>query len=258
MKLKIFKITITLLTVLFCVSVLTTSLLAESSRGWYIKRRGNLRPDFPSDADCLSDYNAVCIDENYPDSREEKKLYLTFDAGYENGNVEKILDILKEENVPAAFFLLDNIILKNPDLVKRMKDEGHLVCNHTKRHADISMMSKDEIKKDLSSLEKICRETTGVEMEKIFRFPEGKYSIYALQNLKELGYKTVFWSFAYDDWDNNRQMSLEKAKNKILENTHNGEIILLHPTSETNVKILSSLICQWREMGYEFGNLNEI
>jgi peptidoglycan-N-acetylmuramic acid deacetylase len=239
-------------------SIICNPTCAEESKGWYIKRRGNQRPDFPTDAILLKQHNAFFIDESYPDERAEKRLYLTFDAGYENGNVEKILDILQKEKVVAAFFLLDNIILKRPDLVKRMESEGHLVCNHTKRHKDISKMSREEIREDLSELEKICADKTGVEMSRFFRFPEGKYSLYALNALNELGYKTVFWSFAYEDWDNNNQMKPSAALKKILDNTHNGAIVLLHPTSDTNATILSELINAWRNMGYSFGSLNDL
>lgn len=255
---KIYKLTAVILSAIIILTLCFNSVLAEKSSGWYIKRQGNKRPIFPPDSGSFCDYNAYFIDEKYPDESDEKRLYLTFDAGYENGNVEKILDILKEQNVPAAFFLLDNIILKNPDLVKRMADEGHLICNHTKRHKDLSLMTVEEIREDLSQLENICLEKTGIQMSKNFRFPEGKYSSYALKTVKDLGYKTFFWSFAYEDWDNSKQMSPDKAKKKILDNTHNGAIILLHPTGETNASILSEVIDEWRYMGYEFGRIDEI
>ena len=139
-----------------------------------------------------------------------------------------------------------------------MKNEGHLVCNHTKKHKDISEMSRENIKEDLSSLEEICKQKTGVEMSKFFRFPEGKYSLYALKTVEDLGYKTIFWSFAYEDWDNSAQISPEKAKKKILDNTHNGAIILLHPTSSTNAQILDELIKEWKCRGYSFGTLEDL
>ena len=223
---------------------------------WYIKRNGNNRPSFPASAENMREYNCYFIDDNLDDSN--KRIYITFDAGYENGNVEKILDILKEENVPAAFFVLDNIILKNTDLVRRMSDEGHLVCNHTKNHKNLSSAGRETISADLSALEDIYRSKTGKEMSKYFRFPEGKYSIDALKCIYELGYKTIFWSFAYDDWDNSRQMSSERAIDKVMANTHNGAVMLFHPTSTTNVKIFSTLIQRWRDEGYEFGTLDEL
>ena len=202
------------------------------------------------------DYGGFYIDDNADENN--KVINLTFDAGYENGNVEKILDILKTESVPAAFFLLDNIIIKNTNLVTRMEEEGHLVCNHTKNHKNLSFASENEISRDLEALEMIYEEKCGKEMSKYFRFPEGNYSIESLKQVEKLGYKTIFWSFAYDDWDNGRQMSSSKAIKKILDGTHNGEIILLHPTSKTNADILPTLISEWRKMGYRFGTLDEL
>lgn len=220
---------------------------------WFIKRNGNYRPGFPGESEYVTKYGGYYIGKE-----DEKRLYLTFDAGYENGNIEKILDVLKDENVPAAFFLLDNVILKNKDLVIRMADEGHLVCNHTRNHKNLSSATKSEISDNLSSLERIYREQTGKEMSKYFRFPEGEYSIEALKYLNELGYKTIFWSFGYDDWDNSRQPNKDAAIKKILENTHNGAVILLHPTSKTNAEILPTLISEWRKMGYSFGTLDDL
>ena len=229
----------------------------ENVCSWYIKRNGNERPRFPQEAEDLSDFNCYYIDDT-ASKNSEKILYLTFDAGYENGNISKILDVLKEEDVPAAFFVLDNIILKNTDLVTRMADEGHLVCNHTKNHRNLSRATKEDISSDLGALEKIYYEKTGREMEKFFRFPEGKYSLEATKTVCELGYTTVFWSFGYEDWDNGKQMPKEKAMKKILDNTHDGAIILLHPTSATNAEIMSTLITRWKEMGYKFGTLYEL
>ena len=252
------KLFVFLLIILLCLAfVLPSFAKGERCQGWFIKRRGNLRPEFPSEASELEKLGVYFIDEKYPDKREEKKLYLTFDAGYENGNVEKILDVLKNEGVPGAFFLLDNIIIKNPELIKRMEKEGHLVCNHTKRHRNLSSAKDDEIIADLTALEVLYKEKTGREMDKYFRFPEGKYSESALKCIKNMGYKTMFWSFGYEDWDNNRQPSCDYAIKKILSNTHNGAIILLHPNSSTNAKILPELISAWRKMGYEFGTLRD-
>ena len=245
---------------IICLIILVTCLLgnslisyADSSRHWFIKRRGNDWPEFPSDAEKIEQYDAYYLDKS-----GEKKIYLTFDAGYENGNIEKILDVLKEKEVPAAFFLLDNIILKNTDLVLRMGDEGHLVCNHTKNHKNLSGASYEEISRNLTALEMIYEEKCGRQMAKYFRFPEGSYSLAAIESVQKLGYKTIFWSFAYDDWDNSRQPVREKALNKILDNTHPGAVMLFHPTSETNADIMSDLIDSWREMGYSFGTLDEL
>ena len=139
-----------------------------------------------------------------------------------------------------------------------MVNEGHLVCNHTSDHKDLTRLSNADIISNLSLLENEYTELTGLQMDKIFRFPEGRYSISALKLLFENGYKSVFWSMAYDDWDNSRQMNPDKAKQKLLSTTHEGAILLLHPTSDTNTKILRDLIREWKKMGYSFGTLKEI
>ena len=230
---------------------------AQNSTSWYIQKRGNEKPGFPKEANFISDHHGLYID-NKSNSNGKKVLYLTFDAGYENGNIEKILDVLKDEGIIGAFFILNNLINKNPELVRRMVKEGHLVCNHTSNHKDISGLTSDEILANLESLESKFEDCTGAKMNKFFRFPEGKYSKSALLTLEDAGYTCVFWSMAYDDWDNSRQPNPEVAKQKLLSTTHEGAIILLHPTSETNAKILPDLIRTWRSMGYTFGSLNDI
>lgn len=255
---NIIKKTFAIFISIFTLAALLTTSYATNECHWYIKRNGNLRPDFPDEADEVKKHGGYFINERLTDNSSEKRLYLTFDAGYENGNIEKILDVLKKENVTAAFFLLDNIIKKNTNLVKRMADEGHLVCNHTRNHKNLSNATETEIAENISSLEKIYEEKTGRALSKYFRFPEGKYSIKSLECIEKLGYKTIFWSFAYDDWDDSRQPNFEQAIKKILDNTHNGAVILLHPTSRTNAEILPTLISEWRKMGYSFGTLDEL
>lgn len=249
---KIIAITLTL-TGLFSFPIYSS---AADCLNWYLKRNKTEAPSFPQEAREIKQYNAYYIDDKVDDNN--KIIYITFDAGYENGNIEKILDTLKAESVPAAFFLLDNIILKNKDLVIRMAEEGHLVCNHTKNHKNLSFATENEITRDLTALEMLYKEKTGREMSKYFRFPEGKYSIEALKHVNNLGYTTVFWSFAYDDWDNNRQPNTAKAIKKVLENTHNGAIMLFHPTSNTNAEIFPTLIKEWKKMGYSFGTLDQL
>lgn len=235
-------------------NIMMPTAFADEGRNWYVKRSGHSRPEICDEHKITEKYNCYYIDPN----SEKKTIYLTFDAGYENGNVEKILDILKEKNVPAAFFLLDHIIIKNTDLVIRMSEEGHLVCNHTKNHKDMSKLSPSEIKNNLEDLERIYEQKTGKTLAKYFRFPEGRYSEQALAAVSELGYKTIFWSFGYADWDNAKQPDAKKSYEKVLENTHNGEVLLLHPTSKTNVEILPKLIDEWRRLGYTFGTLDEL
>ena len=188
-----------------------------------------------------------------------KVLYLTFDAGYENGSTEKILDTLKKHQVPAAFFLVGNYLQQNPDLVRRMADEGHTVGNHTMHHPDMSKISdKAAFEKELSELESLYKEVTGQELPKYYRPPQGNYSEDNLKMAKELGYKTVFWSLAYVDWNNDSQPTPEYAFSKLLPRTHNGAVILLHSTSSTNAQILDELLTKCKGMGYSFGTMEEL
>ena len=190
---------------------------------------------------------------------KDRCIYLTFDAGYENGYMTGILDVLKEEKVPAAFFLVGNYIEENPDLVKRMKAEGHLVGNHTMHHPDMSAIaSKEEFKKELQQLESAYQTVTGSEMEKFYRPPQGKYSEENLKQAKELEYTTVFWSLAYVDWYENKQPSREEALNLLNRRIHPGAIVLLHSTSATNEEILQELIQGWKEQGYVFRSIAEL
>ncbi|MBO7184176.1 MAG: delta-lactam-biosynthetic de-N-acetylase [Oscillospiraceae bacterium] len=189
----------------------------------------------------------------------EKVIYLTFDAGYENGCTEKILDILKKHEVPAAFFLVGNYLEKNADLVRRMVKEGHIVGNHTMHHPDMSKISDlSAFRKELEDLEKLYFDITGQQMPKFYRPPQGTYSESNLQMAKELGYKTVFWSLAYVDWNNDKQPTAEYAFSKLLPRTHNGAVVLLHSTSQTNAAILDELLTRWKEMGYRFGTVEEL
>ena len=211
-------------------------------------------PQGPASAKQLFEYDGAYVGDT-----SKKVLYLTFDAGYENGQTEKILNILQKHQVPAAFFLEGNYIERNPELVRRMVAEGHIVANHTMHHPDMSKIStKEAFSKELADLEALYLETVGSEMPKYYRPPQGIYSEENLKMAKELGYKTLFWSLAYADWDNNNQPARQQALDKLLPRTHNGAVILLHSTSETNGEILDELLTKWREMGYEFHCVEEI
>ncbi len=204
--------------------------------------------------DQLRQYDAA-----YIGNTGEKVLYLTFDAGYENGCTEKILDTLKEHQVSAAFFLVGNYIEKNADLVRRMVEEGHTVANHTMHHPDMSKLSDPEaFAKELRDLEALFRDTTGQEMPKFYRPPQGIYSEENLKMAQQLGYKTVFWSLAYVDWNNDSQPTKEEAFAKLLPRTHPGAVVLLHSTSRTNGEILPELLTKWKQSGYRFGTLGEL
>lgn len=205
-------------------------------------------------ADYLKQYNAY-----YVQNTQDKVIYLTFDAGYENGNTAAILDALKKHNAQATFFLVGNYMQTSPELVKRMIAEGHNVGNHTFHHPDMSKLStKESFEKELGDLETLFEQTTGQPMKKYYRPPQGKYSESNLQMASDMGYKTFFWSLAYVDWYEDKQPTKEEAFKKLLGRIHPGAVVLLHSTSKTNGQILDELLTKWEEMGYHFGSLDEL
>lgn len=228
---------------------------AEAAYNWYCRHQKNGEiPPCPPEMNFISECGGVYIGDT-----SDKVIYLTFDAGYENGNIAKILDTMKEKEVTGAFFVLENIAKQNSDLLRRMADEGHLICNHTAKHKDMTTVTDENaFKAELDALNTVCRDAAGVECAPFYRPPEGRFSRSNLETAKKLGYTTVFWSFAYADWDNNSQPSPDSAKRKILEGTHNGMVLLLHPTSATNAAILGDLIDTWKNEGYRFGTLDEL
>lgn len=224
---------------------------------------GNWGLSFPTEGEApvanasmdeLKPFNAY-----YAEDTDEKVLYLTFDAGYENGNTAPILDALKKHNAPACFFVVGNYINTSPELVKRMVEEGHTVGNHTYTHPDMSQIStKEAFEKELNDLAALYKETTGQELIKYYRPPQGKYSQSNLQMAKDAGYQTFFWSLAYVDWYQDKQPSKEEAFDKLLKRIHPGAIVLLHSTSSTNAAILDELLTKWEEMGYSFKSLDQL
>lgn len=212
----------------------------------------------PPAANATSDELKI-FDAYYTGSPKEKVLYLTFDAGFENGNTPAILDALKKHNAPAAFFLVGNYLSTSPELVKRMVAEGHTVGNHTYHHPDMSKLStKKAFAKELEDLETLYEQTTGQPLTKFYRPPQGKYSEANLKMAQDLGYKTFFWSLAYVDWYQDKQPTKEEAFKKLLGRIHPGAIVLLHSTSSTNAEILDELLTKWEEMGYRFEPLSKL
>ncbi len=201
----------------------------------------------------LGEYDALyCTEE------EEKVLYLTFDAGFENGNTGKILDALKKHGAKAAFFLVGNYFETQPELVKRMAAEGHLIGNHTYSHPDMSKIADEaSFQEELQKNEALYRGIIGKEMPKLYRPPQGKFCESNLKMAQKLGYHTVFWSLAYVDWYENDQPTKQEAFEKLLPRIHPGAIVLLHSTSKTNGEILDELLTRWEEAGYRFGDLSE-
>ena len=235
------------------ISVFSHSTLETGSWGLSCRQEG-AAPIGNAGVDQLKRYDAAYIGDT-----TQKVLYLTFDAGYENGCTEKILDTLKKHQVTAAFFLVGNYIEKNADLVRRMVEEGHIVGNHTMHHYDMSKISATAaFTKELQDLEALYKETTGKELSKFYRPPQRSYSEENLKMAQELGYKTEFWSLAYVDWNNDSQPTKEQAFAKLLPRTHSGAVVLLHSTSQTNARILDELLTRWKEMGYSFITLDEL
>ena len=198
------------------------------------------------------------LDAAYLDEDGGKVLYLTFDAGYENGYTAQILDVLKERQVSAAFFVTGDYLQRSADLVRRMVREGHIVGNHTMDHPDMSSLEDAAFEAQLQGVEALYGEITGQTLPKFYRPPQGLYSRESLQQARALGYKTVFWSLAYADWDNDHQPDPEAALQKLTGRLHDGAVILLHATSKTNAEILGRLIASWQDMGYRFAPLTEL
>lgn len=199
------------------------------------------------------------LDAAYLGDPSEKVIYLTFDAGYENGCTEQILDVLKKHQVPAAFFLVGSYIRQHPDLVRRMVAEGHTVGNHTMHHYDMSKISDPgAFRRELEDLEAIYQEVVGAPMEKYYRPPQGIYSEENLKQAQRLGYKTVFWSLAYVDWKQDSQPSRDAAFSKLIPRIHPGAVVLLHSTSKTNAEILDELLTKWESLGYRFAPVADL
>ena len=235
------------------VQLLLSSAVETGSWGLSFRTEGQ-PPVGPVSAAQLQKRNAAYLGDT-----SEKVIYLTFDAGYENGSTAKILDVLKKHNAPGAFFLVGNYIRQNPDLVRRMVAEGHTVGNHTMHHYDMSKISgREAFEKELTDLEKLYEETVGSKMEKFYRPPQGIYSQENLEMAKDMGYKTVFWSLAYVDWNNDKQPTPEYAFSKLLPRIHNGAVVLLHSTSKTNAQILDELLTKWENAGYRFAPISKL
>ena len=241
------------LALVIAVTILLNNVMSTGAWGLSFPTEGR-PPVGPASGAQLARYDAAYLGDT-----GRKVLYLTFDAGYENGCTAKILDVLKKQEVPAAFFLVGNYIEKNADLVRRMVAEGHTVGNHTMHHYDMSKLTEPAaFQKELTALETLYEETIGQPMKKYYRPPQGTYSEENLKLAKEMGYKTVFWSLAYVDWNNEQQPTKEQAFAKLLPRVHDGAVVLLHSTSATNAEILDELLTKWKEMGYEFAPIDDL
>ncbi len=231
----------------------TAETAADGNWGLSFQQEGQT-PVGNAAADYLKQYDAY-----YAGPMDKKVIYLTFDAGYENGYTPAILDALKKHNAKAAFFVVGNYIETSPDLVKRMVEEGHTVGNHTFSHPDMSKIADQAaFHNEIQSLEQLYKETTGQDMKKYYRPPQGKYSESNLKMAHEMGYKTIFWSLAYVDWYVDKQPSAQEAFDKLIPRIHPGAVVLLHSTSKTNSEILDELLTKWEQEGYTFGTLDDL
>lgn len=239
----------------FAGHLLVKNIAAATTASWGLSfRQEGAAPVAPA-----SNRELARLDAAYLGAAGEKVIYLTFDAGYENGCTARILDILKKHQVPAAFFLVGNYMQTHPDLVRRMAEEGHIVGNHTMHHPDMSKIADEAaFRRELEGVEALYKEITGQEMAKFYRPPQGVYSKNNLEMAQKMGYKTVFWSLAYVDWNNDAQPTAEYAFSKLLPRTHDGAVVLLHSTSKTNAQILDELLTKWKQMGYSFASIETL
>lgn len=226
-----------------------------ASENWGLGGYGDgVKPTGIASAEELKKYDAYFVGEG-----EEKVIYLTFDAGYENGNTEPILDALKRHQAPATFFVVGHYLESAPELVKRMVEEGHCVGNHTYHHLDMSQISDmASFRREMDDVANLFRQITGEELSMYYRPPQGKYSVENLKMAKELGYQTFFWSLAYVDWYQDEQPSREEALEKLTGRIHPGAVVLLHSTSKTNGEVLDELLGEWEKMGYSFRPLSDL
>lgn len=231
-----------------------TSAIAHETRDWGLGfGESGQKPTGNTSVEELAEYDAY-----YVGAAQEKVIYLTFDAGFENGNTPAILDALKKHQISATFFVVGNYLETSPELVKRMAAEGHTVGNHSYHHPDMTAKSDAEFEEEIHLLEEKYKEITGCELTKFYRPPQGKYSAATLKHAKAMGYRTFFWSLAYVDWLENDQPTKEEAFDKLLGRIHPGAIVLLHSTSATNGQILDELLTEWEKMGYRVRPLTEI
>lgn len=226
--------------------------LSNKQHGWGLKKNVKAPPEIPETTkNLMKKYHAFYLDT------VPRSLYLTFDEGYENGYTAQILDTLKENEVKAAFFITGPYLEKEIDLVRRMVEEGHIVGNHTVHHPSMPEVTDDEkLKQEITGLNNSFREKFGQEM-KYFRPPKGEYSERTLALSNDLGCTSVFWSFAYKDWDPNKQKGSENAYNEIMKGVHDGCVLLLHAVSKDNADVLGRVICDLKSEGYSFRTLDE-
>lgn len=226
---------------------------------WWFKRDKNHGPSDCDHSVDISKYGAFFRDCRCDLSAEtEKVIYLTFDCGYENGLTEKMMDVLDKYQVPACFFVTQTYIRDNPDIVKRMKESGYQVGNHTIHHAKLYKLDNQKVMEEIKGCYDYMKEATGYDMDPYFRPPCGEYSERVLSIANDLGYKTIFWSMAYFDYDVNKQPGVEYVTDHFEKYHHNGAIVLMHNVSCSNLDALETVIKGLLDQGYRFASLNEL
>lgn len=228
---------------------------ANSPLHWGFKKSRN---GSPADAgkpleNLIAKHGAV-----YKGSPDKKELYLTFDNGYENGYTEKILDVLKKEKVPAAFFVTGHYLESAPELVERMEREGHIIGNHSWHHPDMTKISNAKIKKELEMVRASTEKITGKKQMSYMRPPRGIFSERTMAIAREAGYTHVFWSLAFVDWNTDQQRGWQYAYDKIMSQIHPGSILLLHTVSKDNADALEKVIKDLKKQGYTFKSLDHL
>ncbi|UOQ92534.1 delta-lactam-biosynthetic de-N-acetylase [Halobacillus shinanisalinarum] len=243
-----------LFTLFIAFTLLMVPITTVFAEGWgYKKSKDGKAPDVGSYGPLIEKYDGFYVDHS-----DEKMIYLTFDNGYEQGHTAKVLDVLKEQQVPATFFVTGHYINSAPELVQRMANEGHIIGNHSWNHPDFTQLSKQEMKKELSKVEETVSELTKQDTMTYVRPPKGKFNEQTLKWARELGYIHAFWSVAFVDWETNKQKGWEYAYQSILGQIHPGAVVLLHTVSKDNADALNELIIQLRKRGYHFGSLNDL
>ncbi|HEX3012456.1 MAG TPA: polysaccharide deacetylase family protein [Syntrophomonadaceae bacterium] len=232
----------------------SNSTAAVQPYSWYFTRNSQHQIPYVNQDICklLAANNAFYVLPN-----NSNKIYLTFDAGYELGYTAQILDTLKSNGVHAAFFITGQYLHTQPELVKRMKAEGNLVCNHTLNHPDCARITSTRMEGEMVSLQQEYRQLTGQEIDHYFRPPMGNYSESSLQTANKLGYKTVFWSIAFNDWDPSKQPGADYSFQHVAANIHPGAVILLHAVSQSDTDALDRIIKYLQGQGYVFATFAE-
>jgi peptidoglycan-N-acetylmuramic acid deacetylase len=227
--------------------------LSNEKLSWYYNRNKEHQPPTAQRTFDIREYGGY-----YLGDISRKVVYLTFDEGYENGCTPAILDTLRDKGVPAAFFMTQTFIRDNPELAVRIASEGHVAANHSVRHKSSPDLSDAELESEILDTKLYFEETCGYPMAPFFRPPMGEYSERTLSVTWDLGIYSIFWSFAHQDWLVDDQPSVQTTFDRVMDNLHNGMIILLHAVSTSNTAALPDIIDAIRNQGYEFRSLNDL